>query len=94
MHVIPPDNDNTMDLPPIPCAYPTCYSPETVNFLAQQTCTPHLCNVVLHPTTGKPMNYQQLIKDPATTATWSTGMCQELGCLAQGWKKKKKEPTP
>eukprot|EP00957_Ditylum_brightwellii_P007657 578838-Ditylum_brightwellii.AAC.1 len=32
------------------------------------------------------MNYQQLIKNPDTTKTWSRGMCRELGQLAQGWK--------
>eukprot|EP00957_Ditylum_brightwellii_P129965 9912544-Ditylum_brightwellii.AAC.1 len=36
------------------------------------------------------MNYQQLIKDPATAAIWSKGMCRKLGRLAQGWKNEEK----
>eukprot|EP00957_Ditylum_brightwellii_P041841 3169239-Ditylum_brightwellii.AAC.1 len=32
------------------------------------------------------MEYEQLIKDPATKDIWSHGMCCELGHLAQGFK--------
>ena len=36
--------------------------------------------------TGKSMEYRDLIKDPATRATWSNSMCNEIGRLAQGRK--------
>eukprot|EP00957_Ditylum_brightwellii_P105891 8076206-Ditylum_brightwellii.AAC.1 len=82
-HIIPPDDGPIITAPPTP-PYQThmqsqqIIPPETVNFLAAQTSTPHFGYAVLHPVTGEPMNYQQIIKNPDTTKTWSRGMCQEL----------------
>jgi hypothetical protein len=45
---------------------------------------PHLMNAVIHPTTGKPMSYEQLQKDPGTKTLWEGQMAKELGRLAQG----------
>ena len=41
-------------------------------------------NAVIHPTTGKPMSYEQLQKDPGTKTLWEGQMAKELGRLAQG----------
>ncbi len=41
-------------------------------------------NSVLHPTTGVPMEYKQLIKDPETKAIWNTSAANKFGRLAQG----------
>eukprot|EP00957_Ditylum_brightwellii_P184111 14023847-Ditylum_brightwellii.AAC.1 len=87
--VIPPDEDN---FPSTPCPQPKHYRsphvipPDTVNYLVRHTFAPHFCKDVLHPTTGQPMEYEQLIKDLATKDIWRQGMCHELGCLAKGFK--------
>jgi hypothetical protein len=41
-------------------------------------------NSVLHPTTGKAMSYEQLMKDPLTKAIWIQATTTELARLAQG----------
>ena len=45
----------------------------------------HACSV-LHPNTGTPMLYKDLIKFGGTCKVWSAGMCKELGHLSQGYK--------
>ena len=45
----------------------------------------HACSV-LHPDTGIPMPYKDLIKFDGTKMFWSTCMCKELGRLTQGYK--------
>jgi hypothetical protein len=41
-------------------------------------------NVVIHPVTGKEMEYSALIKDPRLQPLWSRGFGNECGCLFQG----------
>jgi hypothetical protein len=41
-------------------------------------------NAVMHPTSGKPMTYRELIKDPLTKADWELSSANEFGRLAQG----------
>jgi hypothetical protein len=41
-------------------------------------------NAVLHPTTGKPMTYRELLRDPLTKADWELSAANEFGRLAQG----------
>jgi hypothetical protein len=50
---------------------------------AQHSLQQH-ANAVLHPTTGKPMPYEQLMKDPLTKAIWLRAMTTELARLAHG----------
>jgi hypothetical protein len=38
----------------------------------------------MHPVTGKPMEYRQLITDPSTCIAWKTSAANEFGRLAQG----------
>jgi hypothetical protein len=49
-----------------------------------QRTTQQYANAVLHPTTGKAMSYEQLMKDPLTKAVWISAMTKELARLAQG----------
>ena len=52
-----------------------------------QRTTLQYANAVLHPTSGKPMSYDQLIKDPITKDIWTRAtMTTELARLAQGLK--------
>jgi hypothetical protein len=44
----------------------------------------HQANAVLNPDTGRPMNYEELIRNPKTRALWSAAMTKELARLAQG----------
>jgi hypothetical protein len=44
----------------------------------------HFANSVIHPVTGKPMEYRQLITDPATRDAWNISAANEFGRLAQG----------
>ena len=61
--------------------------PDMVHFLAHlEHMTKHIANAVLHPSTGFPMEYEHLIRDPATTKICPHGMCLKLGRLAQGYK--------
>jgi hypothetical protein len=41
-------------------------------------------NAVAHPTTGKLMEYRQLITDPETCEAWQISAANEFGRLAQG----------
>jgi hypothetical protein len=41
-------------------------------------------NAIAHPTTGKLMEYRQLIADPETCETWQKSAANEFGRLAQG----------
>jgi hypothetical protein len=43
-----------------------------------------LANSVIHPITGKSMEYRQLITDPETKAVWTRSAANEIGRLAQG----------
>jgi hypothetical protein len=45
---------------------------------------PDCINAVIHPVTGIPMEYRQLIKDPATKEAWNRSSANEFGRLAQG----------
>jgi hypothetical protein len=44
----------------------------------------YFMNAVMHPTSGKPMTYRELIKDPLTKTEWELSSANEFGCLAQG----------
>ena len=44
----------------------------------------HINAAVLHPETGKPMSYRQLLKHPHFHNEWSTSSANEFGRLAQG----------
>jgi hypothetical protein len=44
----------------------------------------HQANTVIHPTTGKEMEYMALIKDPHLQPLWTRGFGNECGCLFQG----------
>jgi hypothetical protein len=44
----------------------------------------HLANAVIHPTTGKEMEYPALVKDPQLYPLWSRGFGNECGRLFQG----------
>ena len=50
-----------------------------------QTTAPRMYNVMSEET-GEMQNYQELLKSDSTRATWSLGMCKELGRLPQGFK--------
>jgi hypothetical protein len=60
--------------------------------IALQTCNAHTKNVpvtffanaVAHPTTGKLMEYRQLLSKPATCKAWQISTANEFGRLAQG----------
>jgi hypothetical protein len=41
-------------------------------------------NAVLHPTSGKPMTYRELLRDPLTKREWELSSANEFGRLAQG----------
>jgi hypothetical protein len=44
----------------------------------------HHANSVIHPTTGKEMEYGALMKDPRLQPLWSRGFGNECGRLFQG----------
>jgi hypothetical protein len=44
----------------------------------------HLANAVIHPVTGKEMEYMALMKDPRLQPLWKRGFCNECGRLFQG----------
>jgi hypothetical protein len=44
----------------------------------------HLKNAVIHPVTGKEMEYMALMKDPRLQPVWKRGFGNEWGCLLQG----------
>jgi hypothetical protein len=44
----------------------------------------HLANVVIHPVTGKEMEYMALMKDPRLQPLWTRGFGKECGRLFQG----------
>jgi hypothetical protein len=44
----------------------------------------HLANAVIHPVTGKEMEYMALMKDPRLQPLWTRGFGYECGCLFQG----------
>jgi hypothetical protein len=44
----------------------------------------HLANAVIHPVTGKEMEYSALMKDPSLQPIWTRGFGNECGCLFQG----------
>jgi hypothetical protein len=41
-------------------------------------------NAVMHPVTGKPMTYRELLRDPLTKRDWELSAANEFGRLAQG----------
>jgi hypothetical protein len=44
----------------------------------------HLANSVVHPVTGKQMEYMALMNDPDLQPLWKRGFSYEAGCLFQG----------
>jgi hypothetical protein len=44
----------------------------------------HHANAVVHPVTGKEMEYTTLMKDPSLQPLWKRGFGNEIGCLFQG----------
>jgi hypothetical protein len=44
----------------------------------------HLANAVIHPVTGKEMEYLELMKDPGLQPLWTRGFGNEYGRLFQG----------
>jgi hypothetical protein len=44
----------------------------------------HQANSVIHPITGKEMEYPALMKDPRLQPLWTRGFGKECGCLFQG----------
>jgi hypothetical protein len=44
----------------------------------------HHANAVIHPVTGKEMEYSALMKDPCLQPLWTQGFDNECGCLFQG----------
>jgi hypothetical protein len=44
----------------------------------------HLANAVIHPATGKEMEYMALMKDPRLQPLWKRGFGKECGHLFQG----------
>jgi hypothetical protein len=44
----------------------------------------HHANAVIHPVTGKEMEYSALMKDPRLQPLWTQGFCNECGRLFQG----------
>jgi hypothetical protein len=44
----------------------------------------HQANVVVHPITGKEMEYMALMKDPSLQPLWKLGFGNEVGRLFQG----------
>jgi hypothetical protein len=44
----------------------------------------HHSNAVIHPVTGKEMEYSALMKDPRLQPLWTGGFGNECGCLFQG----------
>jgi hypothetical protein len=44
----------------------------------------HLASAVVHPVTGKEMEYMALMKDPRLQPLWKRGFGNECGCLFQG----------
>jgi hypothetical protein len=44
----------------------------------------HQANAVIHPVTGKEMEYSALMKDPRLQPLWTRGFGNECGCLFQG----------
>jgi hypothetical protein len=56
----------------------------TRNAQAKYILENYFANAVAHPTTGKLMEYRQLITDPTTKETWQLSAANEFGRLAQG----------
>jgi hypothetical protein len=50
------------------------------NHLSQR----HHANAVIHPVTGKEMEYSALMKDPRLQLLWTRGFGNECGHLFQG----------
>jgi hypothetical protein len=44
----------------------------------------HPANAVIHPVTGKEMEYMALMKDPQLQPLWKRGFCNKVGPLFQG----------
>jgi hypothetical protein len=44
----------------------------------------HQANAVIHPVTGKEMEYMALMKDPCLQPLWTRGFGNKYGCLFQG----------
>ena len=52
---------------------------------SQQNCFDEpAANVVMHPVSGKPMTYRELLKDPLTKREWELSASDGFGRLAQG----------
>lgn len=66
------DLHNVVNTQPMPTS-----TMEWTNFM-------HVANAVLHPDTGQPMEYRELIRHPKTTADWLISSANEFGRLAQG----------
>jgi hypothetical protein len=46
--------------------------------------TTHMMNYVIHPSTGKEMQYKDLMKDPDLGPSFEIGLSNELGLICQG----------
>jgi hypothetical protein len=44
----------------------------------------HMMNSIVHPITGKEMQYKYLMKDPDLENLFKIGLCNELGRICQG----------
>ena len=61
--------------------------------LRPRTSRPHYAAPITHSETGKCMEYQDLISNPSTHATWLRSTTNEFGRLAQGLPDNCVEPT-
>ena len=98
VETIAPGVDTTIKkhLPPAPHPTPmpppdaptTPTSPQHITKLPYnlhpRTSCPHYAAPITHSETGKSMEYQDLITDPSTCATWLCSASNEFGHLAQG----------
>jgi hypothetical protein len=67
---------------------PSLFSGAAVDKLIANSMTPpaYHMNAVIDPVSGKPLRYEDLIRNPKTKALWSHAMTKELARLSQGLK--------
>jgi hypothetical protein len=78
----------TQNISPRNVSQDDLWNMETANHaiaLGTKYCTnQHFSNSVLHPVTGKEMEYMALMKDPDLQPLWKRGFGNEVGQLFQG----------
>jgi hypothetical protein len=78
----------TQNISPINLSQDNLWNMETANMAialsANHWSQQHFSNAVVHPVTGKQMEYMALMTDPDLQPLWKRGFSNEVGLLFQG----------